>query len=85
MQEGTGESTLRVAAGHIEGTSLPGQPGNVGIAGHRDTMFRALRNIKQNDLILFQTVNGSYSYEVDSTTSFRRRMFQSLRPAAGRN
>ena len=43
--EGTDDVTLRRAVGHLSGTALPGQKGNVAIAGHRDTFFRALRNI----------------------------------------
>jgi sortase A len=64
--EGTDELTLRRAVGHISGTPLPGQPGNVGIAGHRDTFFRALRHVQQNDEITLMTVHGSYRYRVDS-------------------
>jgi sortase A len=67
VAEGTGEATLRRAAGHIEGTELPGQPGNVGIAGHRDTLFRPLRNIRQDDAITLTTLNGEYRYRVVST------------------
>src|SRR5207253_3186458 len=47
--EGSDDGTLRRAAGHIEDTSLPGQRGNVGIAGHRDTVFRPLRRMKVGD------------------------------------
>src|SRR5262245_56614839 len=43
--EGTEEGTLRRAVGHIQGTSLPGQRGKVALAGHRDTLFRGLREI----------------------------------------
>lgn len=68
VREGTGEGTLTVALGHIEGTAMPGQTGNVGIAGHRDTLFRALRQIVKNDLIQFQTVTDSYDYRVDGTS-----------------
>jgi sortase A len=39
IAEGTTAATLRRAAGHIEGTQLPGRAGNVGIAAHRDTPF----------------------------------------------
>ena len=67
VREGAGEDTLDVALGHIPGTALPGQPGNVGIAGHRDTLFRGLRKIEKNDVIEFQTPAGSYSYKVEST------------------
>ena len=64
--EGTDDRTLRQAVGHIPGTPLPGQPGNVAIAGHRDTFFRALRNVRQNDEITLMTLDGSYRYRVDS-------------------
>ena len=65
--EGTDERTLRRAVGHIPGTPLPGQQGNVAIAGHRDTFFRALRNIRNDDEITLTTLDGSYRYLVDST------------------
>lgn len=65
--EGTGLRTLRRAAGHIPGTALPGQPGNIGIAGHRDTFFRPLRNIHRDDIITLTTLRGPYRYRVVST------------------
>ena len=65
--EGTNSKTLRRAAGHIAGTALPGQPGNIGISAHRDTFFRPLRNIHQNDLITLTTLLGEYHYRVVST------------------
>jgi sortase A len=65
--EGTEEGTLRRAVGHIRGTPLPGQQGNVALAGHRDTFFRGLRKIRVNDEITLTTLSGSYRYRVDST------------------
>jgi sortase A len=65
--EGAGTSSLRRAAGHIRGTPLPGEPGNVGISAHRDTFFRPLRNIRQNDVITVSTLLGEYRYRVVST------------------
>jgi sortase A len=65
--QGIGEDTLRVAVGHIPGTVLPGQLGNAGLAGHRDTFFRPLRSIIQNDLITVTTLRGEYRYRVVST------------------
>jgi sortase A len=64
--EGTDDRTLQRAVGHIPGTAMPGQPGNVAIAGHRDTFFRALRNVQQGDEINLITVDGSYGYRIDS-------------------
>jgi sortase A len=65
--EGTSHTTLRRAVGHIAGTALPGNAGNVGISGHRDTYFRPLRNIRQGDIITLTTLLGEYRYRVVST------------------
>ena len=65
--EGTGKRALRRAAGHIKGTALPGELGNVGISGHRDTFFRPLRNVQLNDIVTLTTPNGEYRYRVEST------------------
>ncbi len=62
---GTDWHSLRLGAGHVEGTPLPGEGGNSGIAGHRDTFFRELKDIRKNDEIKFQTATGLYDYKVD--------------------
>jgi sortase A len=67
VREGADEGTLSRAVGHIPGTALPGTIGNVGLAGHRDTFFRALRNIRGDDTIELQTTAGTYRYIVKST------------------
>jgi sortase A len=63
--QGTSSRMLRLGAGHIEGTPLPGDPGNSGIAGHRDTFFRGLKDIRKDDEIQFQTATGLFHYQVD--------------------
>jgi len=68
VREGADSGTLRRAVGHIPGTALPGKIGNVGLAGHRDTFFRALRNIQPDDAIELQTERGNYRYLVKSTS-----------------
>lgn len=68
IAEGADGGTLRRAVGHISGTALPGQPGNVGLAGHRDTFFRPLRNIRSGDTIVVTTARGDFSYRVVSTS-----------------
>ena len=65
--EGDDEHSLRYGAGHVPGTSLPYQAGNVAIAAHRDTFFRPLRKIKPLDRIRLTTPRGSYDYVVEST------------------
>lgn len=66
VREGIGPDTLQLAVGHIPGTALPGQEGNVGLAGHRDTFFRGLRTLRTGDKIRFSTVGADFSYVVES-------------------
>lgn len=66
VSAGTAAVTLRRGIGHIEGTALPGQSGNIGLAGHRDTAFRGLRNLQPGDRISLSTAFGSYDYAVES-------------------
>ncbi len=63
--EGTGGATLRRGVGHIPGTALAQPTGNVGLAGHRDTVFRGLKDIRKGDLIDLETLEGSFRYVVD--------------------
>ena len=62
---GTDDWTLNRAVGHIQGTALPGEPGNVGIAGHRDGFFRGLRKVQAGQRIYLTTLEGSFEYVVD--------------------
>ena len=63
--EGSDDRTLRLGVGHIPGTALPGDRENIGLAGHRDTFFRALRKIRPSDEIRLSTIRDSYRYIVD--------------------
>lgn len=65
--EGTSTTTLRRAVGHISATALPGESGNVALAGHRDTFFRPLENIRRDDIINVTVAGGVYPYRVVST------------------
>jgi LPXTG-site transpeptidase (sortase) family protein len=62
--EGSDETTLNRAAGHIEDTPLPGQRGNVAIAAHRDTIFRPVRNLRVGDPLVLTTTDRVYHYRV---------------------
>jgi sortase A len=65
--EGSDDGTLSRGAGHIEDTPFPGQPGNIGIAGHRDTVFRPLRNIRVGDPLQLTTADRTYHYRIIHT------------------
>ena len=65
--EGDDERTLRVAAGHLPDTPLPWQEGNASFAGHRDTFFRALRELRVGDDLELATTHGTFRYRVTRT------------------
>ena len=62
---GTDDVTLNRAVGWIYGTARPGDGGNVGIAGHRDGFFRALKDVTRGDPLILETLNGSLDYVID--------------------
>jgi sortase A len=65
--EGSDDHTLSLGAGHIEDTPFPGEPGNFGIAGHRDTTFRAVRNLKVGDPLVITTADQVFHYKITKT------------------
>jgi sortase A len=65
--QGDTATILRRAVGHLTETALPGETGNVILAGHRDRFFRPLRDIRTGDLILVKTLDGNFQYQVEST------------------
>ena len=65
--EGTGASALRAGAGHYPNTPLPGEEGNVAIAGHRTTYgkpFANLDHLAVGDQIVLETPIGRHVYRV---------------------
>ena len=62
--QGDDDRTLRTAAGHLPETPLPWEEGNVALAGHRDTYFRPLRNVREGDAIELVTLRGRFEYRV---------------------
>jgi sortase A len=65
--EGTESDVLRIAAGHVRTTALPGSDGNVAIAAHRDTLFRGLGSVRAGDAILVTSPVGTFKYVVERT------------------
>lgn len=61
---GIDELTLNRAVGAIPGTALPGESGNVGIAGHRDGYFRGLKDLATGDRLELETLAGREQYQV---------------------
>ena len=83
VTEGTSARVLRMAVGHIPGTALPGQAGNVALAGHRDTFFRRLGDLKTGDVIKVTTPRGQYLYGVRFTSIVAPDEIWVLNPSTG--
>ncbi len=70
MYEGITLTTLDHGPGHWPGTAMPGQLGNVVIAGHRvshDKPFRNIDKLVPGDDVIMTTADGSFDYKVTST------------------
>ena len=63
--DGTDDLILNRGAGRIAGTAKPGQPGNIGIAAHRDGFFRGLKDIRVGDRIALRAQASEFLYAVD--------------------
>lgn len=68
--EGTGQEELRKGPGHYIPTSLPGERGTVGLAGHRTTWeqpFRRINELRPGDVITVTMAYGRFTYEVEGS------------------
>ena len=81
--QGDSAASLRRAVGHLAKSALPGELGNVALAGHRDTFFRPLRDIQLGDEIRFKTPEHSFDYLVESIEVVAPNDIQVLEPSTG--
>jgi len=85
VMQGDSASNLQRAVGHISSSALPGEGGNVALAGHRDTFFRPLREIRTGDEIRFRVARGTFEYRVESIEIVGPRDIKVLEPSPGRD
>jgi sortase A len=81
--QGDSPASLRHAVGHLPKSALPGEWGNVAVAGHRDTYFRPLRDIQLGDKIRFKTLEQNFEYVVESIEVVAPRDIQVLKVFTG--
>jgi sortase A len=65
--EGTAEDQLSRGPGHYVGTALPGQPGNLALAGHRvgkGSPFLDADQLRPGDPIVVETADSWFVYRV---------------------
>lgn len=56
---GASGRTIAFGPGHLDGTPLPGAPGNSVVGGHRDTHLAFLRHLKKGDALRIQRADGA--------------------------
>jgi sortase A len=56
---GASGRTLAFGPGHLDGSTLPGEPGNSVITGHRDTHFRFLQRVAAGDGLVVEGRDGT--------------------------
>ena len=81
--QGDSPASLRRAVGHLANSAMPGEAGNVALAGHRDTFFRPLRDIQPGDEIRFKAPAHSFDYRVESIEVVGPADMRVLEPSAG--
>jgi len=84
--QGTAAQDLRKGPGHYVGTPLPGEAGNVGIAGHRTTYghpFYNLNELQKGDRIVLTTFQGVFVYDTIRTEVVSPSDGNVLKPAFG--
>jgi sortase A len=62
--EGTDEDELEKGVGHYSTTVLPGQPDQILLSGHRDTVFRRLGELEIGDIFEVSMPYGKFTYEI---------------------
>ncbi len=61
---GTDEDELSRGVGHYAGSVLPGENDNSVLSGHRDTVFRRLGEVKEDDELIVTTAAGTFTYKI---------------------
>ncbi|MGM0843544.1 MAG: class D sortase [Bacillota bacterium] len=62
--EGTDEEELEKGVGHYSSTKLPNQQDRIFLAGHRDTVFKKMGELKEGDQLKVEMSNGTFTYEI---------------------
>ncbi len=74
LHDGIRLTTLDRGPGHWPGSAMPGQIGNVVVAGHRTSHgaeFRHLDALAPGDDVMFTTADGTFTYHVTGRRSSR--------------
>ncbi|WP_299036832.1 class E sortase [uncultured Pseudokineococcus sp.] len=85
--EGVGASDLEAGVGHYPGTALPGEVGNVALAGHRNTYgrpFHQVAELRPGDPVVLETAEGWFVYRATTSEVVRPEQVEVVAPVPGR-
>ncbi|WP_205706748.1 class E sortase [Kineococcus vitellinus] len=85
--EGTGTEELKEGIGHYAGTALPGQVGNLALAGHRVTYgkpFHLIADLRPGDAVVVATATRWFTYRVASSQVVSPRQVSVIAPVPDR-
>ena len=80
---GASGTSMAFGLGHIDGTSLPNRQGNCVLAGHRDSWFRFLKELRLGDGLQLTTREGYRRYTVKEIAVVSHKNVGILAPIAG--
>ena len=84
--EGTSADDLEAGVGHYPGTALPGEVGNVALAGHRNTYgrpFHEIAALEPGDPVVVETAEGWFVYRATTAEVVRPRDVDVVAPVPG--
>ena len=84
VAEGDSDAILDAAIGHLPETPLPWEPGNSVLAGHRDGVFRPLKDVRIGDALRMTTPAGDLDYVITETLIVRPQDTWVLEPSGRR-
>jgi sortase A len=82
VYDGASDLHMDRGAARIEGTAMPGEPGNFGVAGHRDGFFRVLKDIELGDEIMVTSASGPEIFVVSELSIVPPTAVEVLNPTA---
>lgn len=64
IYQGTDDQVLKKGVGHVANSALPGESNHSILSGHRDTVFRGLKELKENEKFIVTTQAGEFLYKI---------------------
>ncbi|MFB9377190.1 class E sortase [Kineococcus gynurae] len=85
--EGTATDDLKEGIGHYDGTAMPGEVGNLALAGHRVTYgkpFNLIADLQDGDAVVVATADRWFTYRVRSEEIVSPRQVSVIAPVPDR-